>query len=367
MVRRLLLILSAPSPDANPNQIIVRRLGANLASSSQAITISASGVNTFSDVAVTAEANGGFVVTWEGQTRGPLAISPTDIDPTAILSEGVYIQRFTADGAPVTSPVLLSSETGSVVAVTDRRLGVAAGPDGGTLVAYLAAPSSADEANQIVVDDATNVAIPCFATGTRIATPRGLVAVERLLAGDVVMTVSGGSQVIQWIGRRHIDCRRHINPERVWPIRVAPHAFGDGRPGRPLLLSPDHAIFIEDVLIPVKFLVNSSTVVQLSVDAVEYYHVELPRHDVVLADGLPTESYLETGGRAAFANSGMDVQLYPDFAADEARVRMVWQNFGYAPLLGDGEQVARARMKLEWQAAMLAGEKARASVRRPAA
>jgi hypothetical protein len=35
---------------------------------------------------------------------------------------------------------------------------------------------------------------------------------------------------------------------------------------------------------------------------VTYYHVELAAHDVILAEGLLCESYLDTGNRAAFVN-----------------------------------------------------------------
>ncbi|MDR3535547.1 MAG: Hint domain-containing protein [Acetobacteraceae bacterium] len=200
---------------------------------------------------------------------------------------------------------------------------------------------------------ATSLITPCFAAGTRIATTRGAVAVERLKEGDVVLTVSGGRQPIAWIGHRQVDCRRHPAKDRVWPIRVAPHAFGEGRPKRALLLSPDHAVFVEGVLIPIKFLLNGTTIRQVEVDTVTYYHVELPRHDVLLAEGLPAESYLETGGRNAFANSGLPMQLHPDFEPDPVRVAMVWQNFGYAPLIGDEATVERARAKLQLQAMLL--------------
>ena len=96
-----------------------------------------------------------------------------------------------------------------------------------------------------------------------------------------------------------------------------------------------------------------TTVVQLTVDSITYYHVELPKHEILLAEGLPVESYLETGGRSAFANAGTVTQLHPDFAPDQARVAMVWQSFSCAPLLGDGSQLARAWTKLQLQAAML--------------
>ena len=197
------------------------------------------------------------------------------------------------------------------------------------------------------------IIIPCFAAGTRIATPRGGIPIERLKAGDSVTTVSGKPRAIEWIGHRTVDCRRHAVPERVKPIRVAAHAFGENHPKRPLLLSPDHAVFVEAVLIPIRFLVNGTTVQQIDAAEITYYHLELARHDVVLAEGLPAESYLETGGRAAFENGGGGLQLHPDFAPDEARVGMVWQNFSYAPLLGTGGEVERVRSRLALQALML--------------
>ena len=75
-------------------------------------------------------------------------------------------------------------------------------------------------------------------------------------------------------------------------------------PHRDCLLSPDHAVFIDNALIPIRHLVNGRSIVQERVDEVTYYHVELPPHDVVVAEGLPCESYLDTGNRAAFADAG---------------------------------------------------------------
>ncbi len=91
----------------------------------------------------------------------------------------------------------------------------------------------------------TSVAVigtmPCFAAGTRIMTQHGEVPVERLRAGDVVITAAGCCKPIQWIGHRRIDCRRHAKPHDVWPVCVNPGAFGAGLPRRELRLSPDHA------------------------------------------------------------------------------------------------------------------------------
>ena len=179
---------------------------------------------------------------------------------------------------------------------------------------------------------------PCFVAGTRIATERGEVAVEDLTVGDRVQVVGGIAQPTIWLGHRTVQCARHPQPERVWPVRIAAGAFGANRPYRDLWLSPDHAVFIGDVLIPVKRLINGTSIAQVPVDEVTYYHVELPRHAVILAEGLPAESYLDTGDRSNFANGGGGpIALYPDFSS------RIWDAEGCAPLVITGPQLNAAR------------------------
>lgn len=159
--------------------------------------------------------------------------------------------------------------------------------------------------------DATfSAALPCFAAGTRILTARGEVCVEDLLVGDRVCLRSGRCVDVTWLGHRHVDCRRYSKPEEVWPVRVQSGAFGEGVPHRDLWLSPDHAVFVGGGLIPVRYLVNGASIAAEPRDLVSYWHVELPRHDVLLAEGLPCESYLDTGNRSALSNGGRatDVQ-----------------------------------------------------------
>ena len=61
--------------------------------------------------------------------------------------------------------------------------------------------------------------------------------------------------------------------------------------------------------------------------AVTYYHVELPQHAVILAEGLPVESYLDTGDRADFHGDGETIRLFPDFSARLAP-RRSWSSQG---------------------------------------
>ena len=148
----------------------------------------------------------------------------------------------------------------------------------------------------------TLVSQPCFAAGTRVLTGRGMVAVEHLREGDMAINQAGQQQPIVWIGRRRTDCRGHARPRDVWPVRIRADAFGRGCPGREVRLSPDHAVLIGAALVPARHLVNGASIVQERVARVTYYHVQLPRHDVILAEGMAVESFLDTGNRGAFDN-----------------------------------------------------------------
>jgi hypothetical protein len=182
--------------------------------------------------------------------------------------------------------------------------------------------------------------VECFAAGTPIRADRGDVTVEDLREGDLVWSVlSERWEPVIWIGVRTVDCRAHPKPERVWPVRVAAGAFGAGVPERDVCLSPDHAVYVDGVLIPVKALINGTTIRRETVDTVTYYHVELRQHDVLLAAGLPAESYLDAGDRAGFSNGGGVTTLHPCFGD-------VWETQGCAPIVQYGPVLRAVRARL---------------------
>jgi hypothetical protein len=184
------------------------------------------------------------------------------------------------------------------------------------------------------------IAAPCFVAGSRLTAEAGQVPVEELRVGQLVRTLDGSMEPVIWLGRRRVACLRHPTPQDVWPVRVRAHAFGEGEPTRDLWLSPDHAVFVEGNLIPVRYLINGATIVQEPIESVDYWHVELARHAVLFAEGLAAESYLDTGNRIAFANGGGTTQLHPDFALQ------VWASRACAPLVRGGPKLAAVRAKV---------------------
>lgn len=197
-------------------------------------------------------------------------------------------------------------------------------------------------------NDATNVtygATACYCAGTLISTADGGVPVEALRIGDAVVTASGRLRPIKWIGTRSYAGRfAQANPG-VLPICFHAGSLGDAIPARDLWVSPKHAMFLDDVLIPAEHLVNGKTVTKAErVESVTYFHVELDSHDVLLAEGAPSESFVDDDGRGVFHNARTFHTLYPD----ERRVEAVY----CAPRVEDGYALQAVRRRLAERAGL---------------
>jgi hypothetical protein len=216
--------------------------------------------------------------------------------------------------------------------------------DGSTLGTLDFAPDTANAADFTPNSQGgVGGAAPCFAAGTRISTEHGELAVEAIAVGDRVRVLLGeGLATVTWVGRREVDCARHDQPNKVWPVRVAAGALGPGRPHTELFLSPDHAVYINEVLIPVRHLVNGSTIVQVPVERVTYHHLELAVHNVLLAQGLPAESFLDMRDGSNCANRPGPTRLYPDYSA------RMWEAFGCARLIVTGPELEAARASVAY-------------------
>ncbi len=140
------------------------------------------------------------------------------------------------------------------------------------------------------------IGIPCFTPGIMIATDRGEVAVEDIRPGDMVLTADNGYQPVRWTGSRsltQLDLARH--PE-LRPVVIRKNAFGNRRTIR---VSPQHAFAVlgkgREHLIRAKHAAEAMGGQVARVDRrceqVTYIHIMFDRHEVIFAEGAPTESF----------------------------------------------------------------------------
>ncbi|WP_442919342.1 Hint domain-containing protein [Methylobacterium sp. SyP6R] len=195
-------------------------------------------------------------------------------------------------------------------------------------------------------DIAANPVAVCFVTGSRISTARGDVAVEDLWVGDLAVTVSGALRPVTWIGHRHLDGRGRTLPHDQQPVRIRAGAFGPGLPARDLRLSPGHPVLVgADAdgagghLVPIMCLINGTSIAREAVSSVTYWHVELDAHDILLADGLSAESYLDWGDRPFFTEASDHALHNPDFVVPGLAARC-------RPVAVDGPVVEAERRRL---------------------
>lgn len=187
-------------------------------------------------------------------------------------------------------------------------------------------------------------AVACFAAGTRISLSTGEVAVEALQIGDLVLLEDGAFAPIVWLGSRTLQPRNHSRPETVQPVRIGAGALAAGIPARDLVVSPDHAVYLQGHLVPAKTLVNGCNIVQLDVSTVTYHHVQLPAHAILLAEKTPAESYLDTGNHGVFGDRTAAIVVHPELAQRRR------ETGSCAPLLEAGPLLERMRADILWRA-----------------
>jgi hypothetical protein len=149
------------------------------------------------------------------------------------------------------------------------------------------------------------IAIACYLRDTLIATPNGQKPVQDLQAGDLIMTANGNTATVKWLGHRKMLASRITtdNAINAFPIKIAAGALSPNTPTRDLYVSPGHHLYFDGMLVPAVLLVNGKTITQdFTRRSFEYFHVELDRFDIMLAEGAAAESYVDTGNRSMFQN-----------------------------------------------------------------
>lgn len=142
----------------------------------------------------------------------------------------------------------------------------------------------------------------CFVAGTRIDTPSGPVRVETLREGDLVCTLDGPPAPLRLRLERRLSGAEVAERPEVTPIRIPAHALGRGLPAQDLLLSPQHRLWLSGwqvellfaqpaVLVAARHLALAGIGPVPAPDGVHYVHLLFDRHEVVIAEGMPCESW----------------------------------------------------------------------------
>ncbi|MCR9275416.1 MULTISPECIES: Hint domain-containing protein [Mameliella] len=252
--------------------------------------------------------NGFYTVTALGggtfQINSVYDASPTLFEDTA---DGVN------DGSIAPGAQLTATSGGSF---TETLQGIVPG-EGivtfGTLSFFYSTNDSSLSVGDTVTIDTSTPYTFCFLAGTSITTPAGEVPVEALRIGDPVVTASGKTVPVKWIGHQTIRKTMFTRPECA-PVRISSGALGNGLPRNDLFLTSDHGLIIDGLVINAGALVNGDTILFTALSEMPgtftYYHVETEAHDVVLANGVPAETFIDYAARGKFDNAAEYMALY---------------------------------------------------------
>ncbi|KMQ96197.1 outer membrane protein [Lasius niger] len=204
---------------------------------------------------------------------------------------------------------------------------------------------------QVWDDNGTAVIVYiCFLKGTHISTPNGEIEVQHLKAGDFVWAREGGKDVPRLIKeiRHH---RSEVNPNLPidlagWSVCIKKDAFGANLPERDLRVTSEHCFYFEGRFIPIRMLVNGASIYyDTSLEVFEFFHLETEPHSIIRAEGVLTESWLNTQAsrRAVYLPNGLtSLEVIPprswerDAAApldvSASFAQHLWQKFNHRAL-----------------------------------
>lgn len=151
----------------------------------------------------------------------------------------------------------------------------------------------------------------CYLAGSMIRMPDGDRAIEEMRIGDEVSVFDWQNDTtitrkVIWAGSRTTTVDPDLpDDEAGYPIRILKDALADGMPYKDMLITAEHCLFFDGKFIPARMLVNGRSIFyDKSFTTYDYYHIETDEHAVIMADGVLTETYLDTGNRGTFRQNG---------------------------------------------------------------
>jgi len=186
------------------------------------------------------------------------------------------------------------------------------------------------DAGQLVFTNIEEVVV-CFTPGTLIATPKGERKVEDLEVGDRIITRDNGMQEIRWVGHREMGGETLAAKEHLRPILIRQGALGNDLPERDMMVSPQHRVLIandktalyfeeREVLVAAKHLTDMEGIDVVDVSRTTYIHIMFDQHEVILSDGIWTESFQPgDNSLAGVGDAARDeiLELFPELATRE--------------------------------------------------
>lgn len=184
---------------------------------------------------------------------------------------------------------------------------------------------------------------PCFLAGTLIKTDRGDIAVENLGVNDrVYIHTENGLQlqpITSIVSDTHFVNTHLPDDEGGYPVCILKDAISENIPYQDTYVTPEHCLFIDGKFIPVRMLVNNHSIYyDHSQKMYRYYHIETGEHSVITANGMLTESYLNTR------------DTIKDIENNVIRLPKNWVNDAAAPLNVDRDSVEKVYNSLLDQA-----------------
>ena len=151
--------------------------------------------------------------------------------------------------------------------------------------------------------------IPCFGKGTLIGTPDGQLPVEDLRVGQMVNTLNFGPLAILWVGSKTAS----LTPS-TRPVRFRKNSIGNNSPHTDLIVTGDHGMVIDGLIINASTLVNGTSIdwvpISEMAEQLTVYHVETKVHDAIFANGAASETFLDAPSRQIFDNFQEYLDMY---------------------------------------------------------
>lgn len=254
-----------------------------------------------------------------GETNSGATVSTFDttsgIDPGNVSDDGPTNPGFNTSGGTTQEPYdafVKVSESGSGEGIVQTFTFIISNPtqdlDGIAVLSntdwWIRASSTDGGEGSAKTADVVGEIVICFAPGTRIATPAGNCAVEDLQIGDPVLTTDGRKVPVKWLGRKTVHKLRAGS--KMEPVRIRAGALSNGVPHTDLVVTGDHGMIIDELVVNASALVNGTKIDWVPLadlpDEVTYYHVETEAHDEILANGAPAETFVDYLDRQNFDN-----------------------------------------------------------------